>query len=62
VSGEKRSGVWTTSPGERIWRADATVYIEAGTHDEAQGQMMDWVAERMPSNFVIGWTLIEEAA
>lgn len=43
-----------------LWRADATVHIEATSMEEAQGQMEQWVAEHMPSNFVIGWTLGED--
>lgn len=58
-------GVRSAAPAEQtpddgpIWRADATVHIDAPTHDEAQEQMKVWVAEHMPTNFVIGWTLTE---
>lgn len=44
----------------KVFRADATFYIEAATHDEAQKQLEDFVADHMPTNFVVGWTLSED--
>ena len=44
---------------ERYFVADATVYIEAASQDKAQDAMMDWVADTMPKNFNISWTLTE---
>jgi hypothetical protein len=48
-----------TGERSRLFVADATVHIDALTMEAAQEQMEEWVAEHMPQNFVIGWTMTE---
>jgi hypothetical protein len=39
------------------FRAAVSIRIDAPTPDEAQTALAEWVAETMPENFVMGWTL-----
>lgn len=47
------------SAGQKVWVAGAHIYVWASTLDEADKRLSDWIAETMPLDFIIGWTMSE---